>query len=79
VTVPDPCQTSDEDEVRLALKDALARCEGSYAELARRAGVSDEYARLACIGQRPVRGSMLTYLGFEKVITYRRINPVPDP
>lgn len=64
-------ESATEDDVKAALQQALAQL-GSYAELSRRAGVSDEYARQACKGTRPVRGALLAYLGFEKTVSYRR-------
>jgi hypothetical protein len=50
---------------------------GTYAALAGAVGVSDEYVRSACLGTRPVTGKLLAFLGFERVIAYRR--PLPTP
>jgi hypothetical protein len=60
-----------EEEVRAALAGAL-EVAGSYAELSRLIGVSDEYVRNMSIGARPIRGKVLAFLGYERVTTYRR-------
>lgn len=63
-----------EDVVRSALTGSIAGA-GSYSELARMVGVSDEYVRGMALGLRPIRGKMLAFLGFERVTSYRRIRP----
>lgn len=59
----------DDNDVRTALLREYERA-GSYAELSRRAGISDEYARQTVLGIRPIRGELLALLGFECVTMY---------
>jgi hypothetical protein len=65
-------ESATADDVTNALQAALDAA-GSYAELSRRVGISDEYARQACRGTRPVRGALLAFLGFKKVTSYQRL------
>lgn len=66
----EPREFFDDNDVRAALLEFYERT-GSYAEMARQVGISDEYARQAVLGMRPVRGDLLAFLGFECVTVYR--------
>lgn len=60
------------DVVAISFAVALGAA-GTHAELARRAGVSDEVISQVVRGRRPITGKLLRYLGFERVPAFRRI------
>lgn len=57
---------------RAAVKES-----GSYTELARQIGISDETVAAIGRGKRPLTRSILRHLGLERVISYRRIGDRP--
>lgn len=60
------------DLVNDALRAAVDH-HGSYAEVSRITGLSDEYIRQAALRLRPITGKLLKFLGFERISAYKRI------
>lgn len=53
--------------------EILKRQYGSYAAIARKLKVSDEFVRSIANGRLPPTGKVLKFLGYEKVVRYRKI------